>query len=311
MTTLYITHPIFLEHDTGPGHPERADRLRAISRILEGEAFQFLLRADAPLASETAVARVHPQAYIDALRRHTPERGLVHVDGDTVLSAKSFEAALRAAGAAIHAVDQVMTGQVRNAFCAVRPPGHHAEPKRAMGFCLFNNVAIAAEHARSVHGAERVAVVDFDVHHGNGTQAMFWGEKDLMYASTHQMPLFPGTGHLAEQGVAGNIINAPLRSGDDSYHFREAFNSRIIPGLHDFSPDLVIVSAGFDAHRNDPLGGLGLTDADFIWATQKLLEIAQGHAGGRLVSLLEGGYDLQALAQSAGAHVRTLMEGGT
>jgi acetoin utilization deacetylase AcuC-like enzyme len=196
---------------------------------------------------------------------------------------------------------------VRNAFCAVRPPGHHAESSRAMGFCFFSNAAIAAQHARGEHGAERVAVVDFDVHHGNGTQEIFWSDKDLFYASTHQMPLFPGTGSLSETGV-GNICNAPLRAGDDGSQFREAFLTRILPALHHFSPDLIIVSAGFDAHRSDPLGGLELVEADFAWVTGELVEMARRHAGGRVVSLLEGGYDLRGLAYSVGEHVRVLME---
>lgn len=308
MPTLYITHSAFLDHDTGFGHPERADRLRAIERELEREAYQFLLRAEAPEAPIEAIERVHPASYIEAVRRAVPAEGHIHVDSDTVLSAKSWEAILRAAGAAVHAVDKVMAGEVRNAFCAVRPPGHHAEPTHAMGFCFFNNAAIAAEHARAVYGAQRVAVVDFDVHHGNGTQAMFWSDKNLLYASTHQMPLFPGTGAVNEEGIARNIVNAPLRSGDDGYHFREAFESRILPNLHRFSPDLIIISAGFDAHRDDPLAGLALTEKDFAWATQKLIEIAEKHAGGRVVSMLEGGYNLEALARSAAEHVRVLME---
>jgi acetoin utilization deacetylase AcuC-like enzyme len=213
---------------------------------------------------------------------------------------------LRATGAAIHAVDQVVDGHAKNAFCAVRPPGHHAEPSRAMGFCLFNTVAIAALHARAAHGAERVAVVDFDVHHGNGTQAAFWSDKDLFYGSTHQMPLFPGTGASSETGV-GNIFNAPLNPGDDGDDFREAMLTRILPALHDFGPDFLLVSAGFDAHVKDPLAQLRLVEADFIWITEKLLDAAAKHTGGKLVSTLEGGYDLDALASSTAAHVATLM----
>lgn len=309
MPTLLISHPVFLQHDTGFGHPERPDRLRAIEQVLEDESFQFLHREEAPLADETALARMHGPDYIKALERIAPKSGQIAVDGgDTVMSPDSLEAALRAAGAGVMAVDQVMTGAARNVFCAVRPPGHHAETRQAMGFCLFNNVAIAAAHARAVHGMERVAVVDFDVHHGNGTQHMFWSEANLFYASTHQMPLFPGTGALHEEGTAGNIVNAPLRRGDDSYHFKEAFESRILPALHNFSPDLVIISAGFDAHRDDPIGGLALTDADFAWATRRLLDVANRHAGGHLVSMLEGGYDLGGLAHSTAAHLRELME---
>ncbi|MFP4538401.1 MAG: histone deacetylase family protein, partial [Dichotomicrobium sp.] len=309
MPTLLITHPVFVKHDTGFGHPERPDRLRAIEQALEDESFQFLHREEAPLADEEAIARMHGPDYIAALKKAAPASGHIYVDGgDTVMSPDSWEAALRAAGAAVTAVDQVMSGAVRNAFCVVRPPGHHAETRQAMGFCLFNNVAIAAAHARAVHGMDRVAVVDFDVHHGNGTQHMFWSDADMFYGSTHQMPLFPGTGAWSEQGVAGNIVNAPLRAGDDSYHFQEAFESRILPALHDFSPDLVIISAGFDAHRADPIGGLALTEEDFAWATRRLSDVANQHAGGRLVSVLEGGYDLGGLARSVAAHLRVLME---
>jgi acetoin utilization deacetylase AcuC-like enzyme len=207
----------------------------------------------------------------------------------------------------VHAVDQVMSGAVNNAFCAVRPPGHHAEPSRPMGFCLFNNVAIAALHARAAHGAERVAVVDFDVHHGNGTQDAFWSDKDLFYGSTHQMPLFPGTGALSETG-AGNVFNAPLNPLDGSSRFREAFLSRILPALHNFGPDVLLISAGFDAHRDDPLAQIELTEEDFAWVTEKLVEIAEKHAGGRVVSTLEGGYNLEALARSTAAHVEVLMQ---
>jgi acetoin utilization deacetylase AcuC-like enzyme len=244
---------------------------------------------------------------VEAIRAATPKQGLVWLDPDTAMCPKSYDAALRATGAALYAVDQVMSGAAENAFCAVRPPGHHAEASRAMGFCLFNSVAIAAEHARAAHGAERVAVVDFDVHHGNGTQHAFWSDKDLFYGSTHQMPLFPGTGALSETGV-GNIFNAPLNPLDGSARFREAFLTRILPALHDFGPDLVLISAGFDAHREDPLAQIELTEADFTWVTEKLTEIAEKHAGGRIVSLLEGGYDLDALARSAAVHVQALMQ---
>ena len=306
MPTLLLTHPACLEHDTGQGHPERADRLRAIEQALSADVFDSLKREEAPRADIAAIERVHPARYVEAIRAATPERDHVHLDPDTVMSPGSFEAALRAAGAAVYAVDQVMTGTAQNAFCAVRPPGHHAEPNRPMGFCLFNNVAIAALHARAAHGAERVAVVDFDVHHGNGTQGAFWSDKDLFYGSTHQMPLYPGTGALSETGV-GNIVNAPLSPGDGSEQFREAFLTRILPALHNFGPDILLVSAGFDAHRDDPLAQLQLVEADFAWVTEMLLEAAAKYAGGRLVSTLEGGYSLDALGRSAAAHVQTLM----
>jgi acetoin utilization deacetylase AcuC-like enzyme len=307
MATLYITHPAFLDHDTGWGHPERPDRLRAIDKFLSHEAFAGLVRREAPLAPLAAIGLAHDDRYIAAIEAAAPKDGPVYLDSDTLMSPGSWEAALRAVGGALHATDQVMSGAADNAFCALRPPGHHAEAARAYGFCLFNNVAIAAFHARAAHGAERVAVMDFDVHHGNGTQAMFWRDRRMFYASTHQMPLFPGTGALSETGEHDNIVNAPLRSGDGAEAFREAFESRILPGLNRFRPDILFISAGFDAHRDDPLASLSLTEEDFAWATRKLLDIADAHCQGRVVSLLEGGYDLRGLASSASAHVRELM----
>ena len=306
MTTLLLTHPDCLKHDTGYGHPERADRLRAIDDALAAPQFKPLKREEAPLAELAAIERLHPKAYVEMVHASIPARDRKWLDPDTVVSPGSWEAALRAAGAAIYAVDQVMTGEADNAFCAARPPGHHAEPSRAMGFCLFNNVAIAALHARAKHGARRVAVVDFDVHHGNGTQAAFSPDKDLFYGSTHQMPLFPGTGALSETGV-GNIFNAPLKPGDDGVNFRAAYEERILPALNAFAPDMLLVSAGFDAHIKDPLAQLRLGEADFAWVTEKLIEAAAKHCGGKLVSTLEGGYDLGALASSASVHVDTLM----
>jgi acetoin utilization deacetylase AcuC-like enzyme len=306
MTTLLLTHPACLDHDTGYGHPENADRLRAVEDALATPTFKTLKREEAPLADLATIELVHPKDYIETVRAAVPDRLHKWLDADTVLSPGSFDAALRAAGAAVHAVDRVMAGEADNAFCAVRPPGHHAEPARAMGFCLFNNVAVAALHARAKHGAERVAVVDFDVHHGNGTQAAFWNDKDLFYASTHQMPLFPGTGALDETGV-GNIFNAPLRPGDGGDKFRDAFEERILPALDNFAPDFIIVSAGFDAHVKDPLAQLRLVEADYAWVTGKLMEEAARHCGGKLVSSLEGGYDLDALASSAATHVERLM----
>jgi acetoin utilization deacetylase AcuC-like enzyme len=291
----------------GQGHPERPDRLRAVADALSTPAFNGLRREQAPLADLAVIERVHPPRYVEAIRAAGPKQGLVWLDPDTAMCPKSYDAALRATGAAVYAVDQVMSGAAENAFCAVRPPGHHAERARAMGFCLFNSVAIAAEHARAAHGAERVAVVDFDVHHGNGTQDAFWSDKDLFYGSTHQMPLFPGTGALSETGV-GNIFNAPLNPLDGSNRFREAFQTRILPALHNFGPDLVLISAGFDAHREDPLAQIDLTEADFTWVTEKVMKMAEKHAGGRIVSLLEGGYDLDALARSTAVHVRALMQ---
>ena len=310
MTTLYLTHPLCLEHDTGYGHPERADRLRAVEAVLGEEPFAGLERELAPPASLVAVEQAHPRAYIEAVRAAIPKQGHVHLDPDTAVSPKSFEAALVAVGAGIRAVDRVVAGEVANAFCAIRPPGHHAEPTRAMGFCLFDNIALAALHARARHGAERIAVVDFDVHHGNGTQTIFWSDEDLFYGSTHQMPLFPGTGALEETGV-GNIFNAPLKAGDGGAVFREACEERILPALDAFAPDLVLISAGFDAHVRDPLANIELVEEDFAWITARLAEAADKHAGGRLVSMLEGGYDLQALAGSVAAHVAVLMDAGS
>jgi acetoin utilization deacetylase AcuC-like enzyme len=315
MTTLLVTHSAFLAHDTGPGHPERPDRIRAIDRVLEHELFKPLQRIEAPLRPDVdeAILLAHPTAYVAGVRRVAEQAQVegrrLHIDGDTAVSPGTHEAALRAVGAGLEAVDRVMSGSVKNAFCEVRPPGHHAESDRAMGFCLYSNAAIAGLYARAKHGAERMAVVDWDVHHGNGTQDIFWSDKNLFYGSTHQMPLFPGTGALNETGV-GNIWNAPLREGDDGAVFREAFTQRILGPLHNFAPDIVIISAGFDAHRRDPLGGLQLVEADFMWATEELAKIADRHAKGRMVSMLEGGYDLEGLAKSVAVHVRTLMDAG-
>jgi acetoin utilization deacetylase AcuC-like enzyme len=311
MSTLYLTHPAFKDHDTGPGHPERPDRMRAIDAVMGHELFDSLTREEAPKADFETLKLVHPAEYIEAIRAAAPAQGLVYLDGDTVMSPGSLEAGLRAVGAGLRAVDAVMTGEARNAFCAVRPCGHHAEPSRAMGFCLFSNVAIVGKYAREKHGAERIAVVDFDVHHGNGTQAAYWDDKDLFFASTHQMPFYPGTGAPNETGVAGNIVNAPLRAGDGGDKFKAAFNDRVLPALRSFRPDIVLISAGFDAHKNDPLANLMLVEEDFGWATAKILEIAEETAGGRVVSMLEGGYDLRALAGSVAVHVRTLMEAST
>jgi acetoin utilization deacetylase AcuC-like enzyme len=311
MTTLLITHPCFADHDTGPGHPERADRMRAIDKVLSHDVFKGLQREEAPLRDDVQVQieRAHTIAYLQKIRAVAtgPIVGTRHIDPDTVVSPGSWEAALRAVGAGLHGVDAVMTGRATNSFCQVRPPGHHAEADRAMGFCLFSNAAIAGLYARAEHGAERVAVVDFDVHHGNGTQDIFWSDKDLFYGSTHEMPLFPGTGALDETGV-GNIFNAPLRAGDTGERFRDAFESRILPALHDFGPDLVLISAGFDAHEADPLANLRLVEADFMWATEKIAALAGRHCQGRIVSMLEGVSALNPLARSVAVHVKTLSD---
>ncbi|MBV9755992.1 MAG: histone deacetylase family protein [Alphaproteobacteria bacterium] len=307
MTVALFTHPACLLHDTGPGHPESPDRLRMVLRALEKPEFSALLRESAPAASREHLVRMHRPDYVDAILRIRPSDGdLVPLDADTVMSAGSAEAALRAAGGAVAAVDAVQEGRARAAFVAVRPPGHHAEPSAAMGFCLFNNAAVAAQHARDRWGLARVAVVDFDVHHGNGTQAMFAADPGLFYASSHQHPCYPGTGHAHERGIAGNIVNAPLPPGADGGLFRRAWEERILPALDAFAPELLIVSAGFDAHRADPLAELRLEVDDFAWLTGALAGVAARHCGGRMVSVLEGGYDLAALAASAAAHVREL-----
>jgi acetoin utilization deacetylase AcuC-like enzyme len=309
MTTLLITHPACLNHLTPAGHPERPDRLRAIERALEQEKFQDLARVEAPAAELEVIALCHPMDYITEIRDATPKERIVHLDADTSLSPGSFEAALRAAGGAVFAVDEVLAGKARNAFVATRPPGHHTETARPMGFCLFNNAAIAARHAQKRHGIDHAAVVDFDVHHGNGSQDIFWADRTVMYGSTHQMPLYPGTGAKGERGEHDTIVNAPLRPGDAGEQFRAAFESVILPRLRDFAPELLIISAGFDAHMRDPLANLNLLEADFAWATRKLMEVAEKSAGGRVVSVLEGGYDLQGLANSVAAHVAALMHG--
>jgi acetoin utilization deacetylase AcuC-like enzyme len=313
MTTLLVTHPCFVLHDTGPGHPERPDRMRAIDKIMTHDHFKSLVRLDAPLRDdvEERIALAHPREYIQSIKDSRPgaDEESVRLDPDTVLSPGSWEPALRAVGAGLLAVDKVMSGEAHNAFCQIRPCGHHAETARAMGFCFFNNAAIAAMYARAKHGAERVAVIDWDVHHGNGTQDIFWSDKDLYFASTHQMPLYPGTGALTEQGV-GNVFNAPLRPNDGGEKFRDAVESRILPSLRHFAPDLILISAGFDAHEADPLANLRLVEEDFRWATAKIMDAADQHCKGRVVSMLEGGYDLTALAKSVAVHVATLMQAG-
>jgi acetoin utilization deacetylase AcuC-like enzyme len=307
MATLVFTHPACLEHDPGEFHPESPSRLRAVLAALRTPEFAALEWREAPSAETDDIARVHPAGFVEAMLAAVPAEGYAGVDADTILSPGSGEAALRAAGAVVAAIDAVIRGEAANAFCAVRPPGHHAEPDRAMGFCLFNNVAIGAARARAVHGLERVAVIDFDVHHGNGTQAMFERNPELFYASTHQWPLYPGTGSERERGIDGNVVNAPLPPGAGSAEFRRAFERVILPALDAFAPEIVLISAGFDAHRDDPLASLNLVEADYEWATAEMCKLAAKHAKGRVVSALEGGYDLGALAASAAAHVRALM----
>lgn len=307
--TILFTHPACAGHDMGEGHPEQPARLAAVLKALEGPEFSAMDRREAPICETDRLTLMHPRSYVDRLMAAFPATGRVQIDADTAVSPGSREAALRAAGGVVAAVDAVMSGDAPRAFCAVRPPGHHAEPDQTMGFCLFNNIAIGAAHARDVHGLTRVAVIDFDVHHGNGTQAMFENEPMLFYGSTHQMPLYPGTGRPNESGIAHNIVNAPLPPNAGSAQFRAAMKDVVLPRLDAFGPELVMISAGFDAHRDDPLAQVSLTEEDFEWATRELIAVADKHAEGRVVSALEGGYDLDALGRSAAAHVRALMAG--
>lgn len=307
MQTLLFTHPACAGHDMGGGHPEQPARLAAVLDALEGPEFAELERREAPETTRDRLLLMHPGSYIDGLFAAFPAAGRVQVDPDTAVNPGSREAALRAAGGVVAAVDAVMKGEAKRAFCAVRPPGHHAEPDRTMGFCLFNNVAIGAAHAREVHGIQRVAVIDFDVHHGNGTQAMFENEPNLFYGSSHQMPLYPGTGQSSETGVAGNIVNAPLPTNAGPEDFRNAYRNVVLPALDAFAPELLIISAGFDAHRDDPLAQVNVDEDDYDWVTRELVQIACKHGDGRVVSALEGGYNLDALGRSAAAHVRALM----
>jgi acetoin utilization deacetylase AcuC-like enzyme len=291
----------------GAGHPEQPDRLRAIERRLEEERFQPLARVEAGVAAREELLRVHPESYLRSIERAAPREGLTALDSDTLMCPQTLDAALRSAGGAVLAIDEVMRGAADTAFVAVRPPGHHAGPTTAMGFCFFNNIAVAARRAVAVHGVERVAIVDFDVHHGNGTQEIFWADKTVLFCSTHQAPYYPGTGAASETGEHDTIVNAPLWAGSTGADFLEALTGRIIPRLKDFKPDILLISAGFDAHQDDPLGGLRLTERDYGEATKRLMDVADRSAGGRVVSLLEGGYDLDALGRSAAAHVQALM----
>jgi acetoin utilization deacetylase AcuC-like enzyme len=308
MPTLIYSHPACLAHETPPGHPERIDRIRAVHQVIRSPLFKSTIHREAPLGTEAQILRAHTEEHYQRILAAAPEHGFEYLDADTVMSPGTLPAALRAVGASCAAVDAVIAGEAQNAFIAMRPPGHHAEHNRAMGFCLFNHAAIAALHARAAHGLTRVAIVDFDVHHGNGTQDIFWSDKDLFYGSTHQMPLYPGTGARSETGV-GNIFNAPLKAGDGRAEFQTAMEDIILPALNLFEPELLIVSAGFDAHVRDPLGSLELEEEDFAWATLQLMAIADTHCDGKIVSVLEGGYDLQALAGSVGVHLQALMHG--
>jgi acetoin utilization deacetylase AcuC-like enzyme len=300
------THAACLLHSAGPGHPESPLRLQTVLAALDADRFAALDRIEAPRATREQLARVHDEKLIDLLFDNAPSEGYVRVDADTTMSPDSMEAALRAAGAVCAAVDAIVDGDATRAFCAVRPPGHHATHDTAMGFCLFNNVAVGAAHAMA-RGIERVAIVDFDVHHGNGTQDIFWRTPNVLYASTHQSPLYPGTGARNETG-AGNIVNAPLPPGAGRAEFRAAFEQIVLPALRDAKPQLVMISAGFDAHRLDPLADLNLEADDYAWATSELVDIAQKFASGRVISSLEGGYSPVALRESTAAHVAAMLD---
>lgn len=310
MPTALVSHPDCLLHLNPDGHPERPERLHAILAALAGEEFAALQRVEAPLADDGQVVRVHSQAHLDHIRRSVPAFGQTALDPDTFVSPASLSAALRAVGANIHAVDLVMSGAVGNAFCAIRPPGHHAEMETAMGFCLFGNVVAGARHAQKRWGLDRVAIVDFDVHHGNGTQNLVWNDPGIAFVSTHQMPLYPGSGAADECGATGNILNLPLPPQAGSDQFRHRVTAEALPFLRSFRPQMLFISAGFDAHRADPLANLDLSEADFYWVTKLLCDLATEVCNSRVVSTLEGGYDLDALAASAAAHVRALMEYG-
>lgn len=309
MISLIFEHPVFGEHETPSGHPECAARYFAASKALAGESFAALDRRTPPRVARAALLQVHSARYVDAILEAAPSEGMIRLDPDTTMGPHSLEAAERAAGGAVAAVDAIFAGEAQNAFVLARPPGHHAPPARAMGFCLFNTAAVGAMHARAAHGARRIAVVDFDVHHGNGTEEAFWHDENAFYASSHEWPQYPGTGRASDRGAFDNIVNAPLPTGSSGDDFRRAWGDRILPALDAFRPEIVVISAGFDAHRADPLGGLRLTESDFAWVTSEIVAVAKTHAGGRVVSVLEGGYDLAALAASTSAHVNALMNG--
>lgn len=310
MTTALITHQAALEHVTPYGHPERVARIERLMAEFAAPEFATLMRVEAEMAEESAVLRAHPQAYFNALRAKIPHEGTAAIDADTYLSAGSWQAIMRAAGGGVQGVDLVMSGAAQNAFCMMRPPGHHAERMQAMGFCFLSNVVIAAKHALDHHGLERVAILDFDVHHGNGTQSLVWDDARVAYCSSHQMPLYPGTGRVDERGAHDNILNIPLAPGTGGSGFRAKIEQLALPFLAAHEPQMILISAGFDAHRLDPLANLNLEGADFGWITQKACALAAKTAQGRVVSVLEGGYDLDGLADGALAHMRALMESG-
>ena len=305
---VIFTHEDCLLHDTGEGHPEQIARLDVILRALRKPQFQDLNWQPAPKAEITHLSYAHTPEYIKAVLQSAPEAGFRTLDADTVISPQSIEAALRSTGAVVTAVDSVLTGKATTAFCAVRPPGHHARKNSAMGFCIFGNVAIGGWHAIKAHDLKRVAIVDFDVHHGNGTAEMVDGHTEFLFASTHQHPFYPHTGDTSKTDKAGNIINVPLQAGDGSLAFRDSFENKILPALDAFEPELIMISAGFDAHKDDPLANINLAEEDYFWVTRELKKLAEKHCQGRIVSSLEGGYNLRALAASAAAHVNALKD---
>ncbi len=310
MSTILVTHPDCLSHETPPGHPEQVARMTFVSEALSGPEFASLDRRDAPFCSDADILLCHPKTYLDSLAEAVPVRGFVSLDADTHMSPGSLIAARRGVGGVLSAVDAVLAGDARNAFVACRPPGHHALAEAPMGFCLFGNVAIAAKHALERHDLSRVAVIDFDVHHGNGTQALLWDEPRAMLFTSQQMPHWPGSGDPSERGAHDTIVNIPLAPGSGSAEMRRAYEAQVLPALEAFAPELLLISAGFDAHRADPLSDLNWSTEDYSWLTERLCDVADEVAGGRVVSTLEGGYDLHALAASAAAHVKTLMERG-
>jgi len=310
MSTALLTHPACLDHKMPPGHPEQVARLKVIEAALGHPDFNPLHRVEAPRCQDAHILLAHRSDYLAEILDLAPKTGFRALDADTHMSPGTLEAAYRAVGATVEAVDMVMSGQAKNAFCAMRPPGHHAEKNKAMGFCLFGNIAIAAKHALAAHGLSRVAVVDFDVHHGNGTQDLIWDDERILYISTHEMPLFPGSGRASETGAHGNVLNIPLDAKTGSHVFRRHIHDTALPALREFEPEIVLISAGFDAHWQDPLASVRLLEDDYVWVTQQICDVAAKTANGRVVSTLEGGYDLAALASSTAAHVKVLMEYG-
>ncbi len=306
--TILFEHDSALRHVTPPGHPEQIARIEAIRHMLDDDRFEALDRREAPIGDRADVLRCHPEDYVARIEASIPSDGIQSLDADTHVSPDSLEAAMRGVGACCAAVDAVIAGDAKNAFVAMRPPGHHAETSTAMGFCLFGNAAIAAKHALEVNGLSRVAVLDFDVHHGNGTQDLLWSEERTLFVSSHQMPLYPGSGHAHETGAHDNVLNVPLAPMTGGAEMKRAWGDIVLPAVDDFAPELIIISAGFDAHAADPLANLNWSTDDFAWVTAAICDVADAHAGGRVVSTLEGGYDLNALAASVAAHVAVLME---